>query len=356
MSTLATNRRLHPACRPLSIDSNGPFEILPDDRLATVDEHGLRISADNGATWEALPARFGQITGGASTRLVCTTSGVLVMLYLDMANYNFTWDDAIGEPKADCLLELWAARSLDGGQTWVDRQCVLDGYNANFFGFIQLRGGRLVASVERLVTDPGRWVACSLTSDDDGHTWRRSHYIDLGGHGHHDGALEPTLEELTDGRLLMLIRTNWDRFWQAISDDGGLNWRTVCPTDIDASSSPGQLLRLRSGRLALIWNRLNPEQSLAAKSVPGAMSEHPASWQREELVIAFSEDDGATWTPPLIIARQPGGQISYPHLFERRPGTLWLIAELAFNKWWEDPNPLRLEASEEALLRAAMSG
>jgi len=134
------------------------------------------------------------------------------MLYLDMADYTFTWDDTAGEPGPDCRLELWAARSLDGGQSWIDRQRLLDGYNANFFGFIQTHDGRLVASVERLVRQPGRWIACSLISDDDGQSWRLSNLIDLGGHGHHDGALEPTLEELSDGRLLMLIRTNWDRF------------------------------------------------------------------------------------------------------------------------------------------------
>jgi len=42
-------------------------------------------------------------------------------------------------------------------------------------------------------------------------TWResistrsRSNLIDVGGHGDHDGALEPTLTELRDGRLWML--------------------------------------------------------------------------------------------------------------------------------------------------------
>ena len=65
-----------------------------------------------------------------------------------------------------------------------------------FFGFIQTRSGRLVATVTHLVRDPGRNVACSLTSDDDGKTWNRSNLIDLGGHGDHSGAMEPTLAEL----------------------------------------------------------------------------------------------------------------------------------------------------------------
>ena len=162
--------------------------------------------------------------------------------------------DTIDQPKDDCRLEIWAIRSLDGGKTWIDRQRILEGYNPNFFGFIQTRSGRLVATVPHLVPDPGRYVACSLTSDDDGKTWKRSNLIDLGGHGDHSGAMEPTVAELSDGRLLMLIRTHWGRFWEALSDDGGLSWRTIRPSQIESTSAPGFLLKLHSGRLALVSN------------------------------------------------------------------------------------------------------
>jgi hypothetical protein len=104
----------------------------------------------------------------ASASIVRTRSGALVIVYLDSTTYNFSWDNTINQPNDDCRLEVWAIRSLDGGQTWIDRQRILDGYNPNFFGFIQTRGGRLVATVPHLVRDPGRYVACSLTSDDDG--------------------------------------------------------------------------------------------------------------------------------------------------------------------------------------------
>ncbi|HQE81392.1 MAG TPA: hypothetical protein PLM14_00245 [Candidatus Hydrogenedentes bacterium] len=44
---------------------------------------------------------------------------------------------------------------------------------------------------------------------------------------------------------------------------------------------------------------------------------------REELSLAFSEDDGKTWTQP-VIARQPGKWLSYPYVFEPAPGVVWL--------------------------------
>ena len=332
------SRWVHPLCKPLAVDSNGPFVELADGSLMTIDPHGTRQSQDDGQTWsEAQKVCEGLdgLRGGgepASASIVQTRGGAMVIVYLNSTTYNFSWDNSINQPKDDCRLEIWAIRSLDDGQTWIDRQRILDGYNPNFFGFIQTRSGRLVATVPHLVRDPGRYVACSLISDDDGKTWRRSNLVDLGGHGHHSGAMEPAVAELGDGRLLMLIRTHWGRFWEALSDDGGLSWRTVRPSQIESTSAPGFLLKLRSGRLALVSND---------------------KAGRTNLLLRFSEDDGKTWTKPVVLARQKDGQLSYPYCMERRPGELWVIAGFAFKKGWQEPLPLRLKIDEEAFLSEA---
>lgn len=353
-------RWVNPLCQPMPVDRNGPFLSLPDGSLMSLSKDGLRTSQDEGKTWsEPRPVVPGlHASEPSSSAIVKTKNGALVVVYLDFTDYKFAWDDKAGEPKDNCKLEIWAIRSLDGGKTWIDKQRLLDGYNANFFGFIQTRQGTLVASVEHLVRNPGHWVACSLFSADDGKTWKRSNLIDLGGHGHHDGAIEPTVAQLSDGRLLMLIRTNLDQFWQAFSEDDGRHWRTIQPSGIDASSSPGHLVRLASGRLVLLWNRLNPSTGAVwPKAKPSAAGEAPMSWYREELSLAFSEDQGKTWTKPLLIARQKDGQLSYPYVFERRPGELWLIAGFAQARVWKGPPaPLRLRASEEELLREAKKG
>lgn len=346
-------RWVHPLAKPLEIDRNGPFVELEGGSLATVDEKGFRISEDDGKTWsEPIPVCKGiNPKEPASYYLLRTRSNTLVLVYLNFTERRFEWDEQRKEPKEGCKLEVWAIRSVDGGKTWIDNQRLLDGYNANFFGLIQTRTGRIVVPLQHLTSNPGRLITCSFYSDDDGRTWRRSNWIDLGGHGHHDGAFEPTVAELSDGRLLMLIRTSLDRFWQAISEDGGRYWRIIQPSQIDASNSPGYLLRLRSGRLVLVWNRLNPEGRVWQKSVLPQHTEFPSSWHREELSIAFSEDDGNTWTKPIVLAKQPGGQLSYPYLFERRPGEIWVIAGFAFRKGWQDPLPLRLKIYEEEFVR-----
>ncbi len=352
MGNNADVRWIHPLVQTLEIDRNGPFVNLDDNSIGTIDIHGFRVSKDDGKTWsEAIPVCKGiDPEEPASYYLLRTKNNTLIFVYLNFIGKNFDWDEKTKEPGKNSKLEVWAIRSIDGGKTWIDNQCILEGYNTNFFALIQTRSGRVIAPFDHLTSQPGHFIICTVFSDDEGKTWQKSNWIDIGGHGHHDGALEPTLAELSDGRLLMLIRTSLDQFWQAISENDGKYWRIIQPSGINASNSPGYLLRLNSGRLVLVWNQLNPEGREQKKSIMPQHTEFPSSWHREELSIAFSEDDGKTWTKPVVIARQPGGQLSYPYLFERRPGELWIIPGFAFKKMWEEPFPLRLKIDEQTFL------
>ena len=348
---------VHPICRQLPTSRKGPLAPLADQSLLTIDARHLFTSNDDGRTWEqSFPAAHGQDPAEpASCYLMETAPGTLVMVYLDRTSERcrFTWNAETGEPGEDCCLEMCSIRSLDGGRTWIDRQVLLDGYNANFFGFIRTGTGRLVVVAEHLLSNPGRWAVCSLWSDNEAATWQRSNFIDLGGRGHHDGATEPTVAELGDGRLMMLIRTNLGFLWEALSDDGGRYWRTLRQSRIDASSSPGQLVRLRSGRLVLVWNRQNPEDRVWPLGTPGEQhSEFPSSWHREELSIALTEDNGNTWSRPIVLASMKGGQLSYPQVLERRAGELWVIPGFASRRWFnEDPIALGMGVREEELVR-----
>ena len=354
-----TNLWVHPMCERLHLPRRGPMTVLSDGRLLTVDAEGVAFSEDGGRSWSpTIAAAMGQDpTEPASCYVRETRAGTLVMTALDMKGRRFEWKEEKGEP-GDCRMHLFAVRSEDGGRTWGERHVLVDGSNTNFFGLIQTSGGRLVVPVSHLASDPGRWLAGSLMSDDDGQTWRRSNWIDLGGHGHHDGADEPTAAELSDGQVLMLIRTNLGWMWQAFSDDGGKYWRRIEPSGIPASSSPGHLVRLGSGRLVLVWNRRDPEEGQWPLARPDEQhSEVAASWHREELSIAVSEDDAETWSEPVVIARQRGGQLSYPQVVEIRPGEFWVIPGYASAKWFdEDPIALELGISEEDLLEAVDKG
>jgi len=305
----------------------GPFLRLADGGLLTAAGSEALVSRDEGQTWKATPifkqAAKIQVGGHA---IIMTRAGTIVLGFsnnkeLSGWNWNKETSDA---PEAK--LPTYAIRSLDGGKTWQDLQKLHDDWTGANRDMIETRDGKIVLSSMIMRHNPGRHTVVTYVSNDEGKTWKRSNVIDLGGIGHHGGVSEGTLEELKDGRLWLLIRTNWKKFWEAFSDDGGLSWRVIRPSNIDASSAPGMLKRLASGRLVLVWNRYYPEgeTSFPLSGGDNQWSEVPVSNHRLELSIMFSEDDGKTWTEPVVFARNKKVWLAYPRVFEAAPGQLWI--------------------------------
>jgi len=331
----ADDRWIDPRCELLPHHMSGPFVALEDGSLLTVELNQVLISVDDGASWTARNVLYegegpGIPDGGESPRnrspLIRTRAGTLIMVYSDMERRHWEWDEKAHEPTPESHCEIWAIRSTDGGWTWTDRQMIGDGQIC-CTGIIQRASGEVVVPCQPFLRNPARWVTYAAMTADEGVSWRRGNTVDLGGHGHHDGAIEAAIAELRDGRVLLLLRTNLDQFWAAYSDDGRY-FRELGPSGIDASAAPGFLLRLASGRLALVWNRY----AYADGTVPGfwggdeQWSERPASSQRQELSLAFSDDEARTWSEPVVIARCMGSAIAYPDVFERRPGELWVTS------------------------------
>jgi len=247
-------------------------------------------------------------------------------MYMDLEDFHWSWNEARREAASNVNLDVWAILSDDEGATWHGRQRVFEGYCGALINMIETTSGELVVPIQRLVRDPCRHAICVYVSSDGGQTWDASNIIDLGGHGHHDGAMEPTIVQLEDGRLRMLVRTNFDQFWNAFSEDAGRSWRVLHPSGIDASSAPGAVIRLASERLVLVWNRLCAvgQEAPPRRGGDGQLCLPMPSWHREELSIAFSEDDGTTWSEPEVILRLKDGGPSYPYIFEPEPGRLWV--------------------------------
>ena len=334
MSQTQPDLWIDPRCTALESTFVGPFVELEEGVVLTVVDGGASRSEDGGATWsepEALGPAVGPGALSSAGVLLRAATGDLVYVYMDLESKVWTWDETRAAPNPDARLEVWAIRSTDGGRTWGDRQRLFDGYCGALIDGVVHRDGILVVPVQRLLHDPGRHAICVYTSTDDGCSWVPGNIVDLGGHGHHDGAMEPTVYERSDGTLRMLIRTNWDVFWEALAGAAGRWWRIVRPTTIDASSSPGAALRLRSGRLALAWSRRERSDGGAYPRRGGdcQFSEVEAGWQREELSLALSEDDGDTWTEPQVVLRVTGQAPSYPSLFEPVAGTLWISTRYA---------------------------
>jgi len=305
----------------------GPFVRLKDGKILTVDGVSSYVSADEGQNWEeyAIFDAADRYEIRPERALVCTRRGTVVLAFTnnkEKANWNWR-KDISDSPGA--VLPTYAVRSIDGGKSWRDLQKLHDDWTGAIRDMIETRDGNIVFTSMMMRHNPGRHTVLTYCSKDEGKSWIRSNVIDLGGVGHHGGVTEGTVEQLKDGRLWMLARTNWSKFWEAFSEDDGISWRTIKPSDIEASSAPGLVKRLGSGRLVLVWNRLYPEgkDEFALRGGDNQWSEVAVSNHRLELSIMFSNDDGKSWSRPVVIARDEEW-LAYPYIFEAEPGVLWI--------------------------------
>ena len=315
----------------------GPFVRLASGEILTIERNMSCISKDEGKTWIKYPiftdtARFDI---RIERVLLRTSSGAIILAFAnDREKANWKWQNDIADSPG-ATIPTYAIRSLDDGKTWQDLQKLHDEWTGANRDIIETKGGNIVFTSMMMRHNPGHHTVITYTSKTNGLNWIRSNVIDLGGVGHHSGVTEATIEQLRDGRLWMLMRTNWGVFWQAHSENEGLTWKNFKPTKIDASSAPGLLQRLASGRLFLVWNRRFPEgkTEYPLSGGDGISSEVAHSNHREELSVMFSDDDGNTWSEPVVIARATEEskikRLSYPRVFEARPGEIWVTTTYA---------------------------
>lgn len=316
---------------PLTFPHQGPFVRAGDGAIWGVDAVEALVSRDEGASWQSRPILPpGRFEASGERALLRTRGGVMLYAFLNRRELAFTWDDAKGGPQEGCRLPVYLARSADDGVTWAEPVRLQDGWCGAVRQMIQLRSGRVVLVCQQARANPGRHVTITYLSDDEGRTWRAGETIDMGEEGNyrdavgglrattHGGGLEGTVLERSGGDLLLWLRVPHGCFYGATSKDGAV-WTKPSPTMVESSDSPGTLVRLASGRVALVWNRYRDPVARLAR--------------RESLSIAFSENDGLTWTMPQVIARKelPQGKtdgsaywVSYPYVFEASPGRLWI--------------------------------
>ncbi len=320
---------------------SGPFILLKDGSILTVAEDAVKcsISKDAGKTWTDYPIFDSTNYIAWSPVVIQTRSGVVIMGFSngkEKANWNW---NKVTHDSPNAILPAYVIRSLDGGKTWQDVQKLHEDWTGMNRDIKETKDGTVVFATMMMRHNPGRHTVLTYATKDDGKTWIRSNVIDLGGSGNHAGVMESTLEQLKDGRLWMLLRTNKRYFWETFSTNDGVTWNEPKATKIDASASPGALKRLADGRLVLVWNRYYPEgkDSYPLLGGDGNLAEVPCSWQREELAMMFSDDEGKSWTKPVVIAKSRLQEkctlenawdskqwLSYPFVFEPKAGELWI--------------------------------
>jgi len=277
---------------------------LADGSILAKDSAEVRLSKDGGQTWSARhcssdPTSSNAALGGALLR---TRAGAIILAFLNEKEQILRWDQAKGGPQPGCRLPVYVTRSLDEGHTWEDPRLLQDGWCGAIRQMIQLRNaGWSWLARWRSVTRAGtsRSPMCQMTTARPGRKATSLTLASTAATAITGAGIEGTVVELEDDRLWMLLRTSRDVFTEVFSADAGLTWEDNRPSKIATSGSPGTMARLASGRLVLFWNRyIDPVKKTG---------------RREQLSMAFSGDDGRTWSKPVVLGYDPMRRATESH-------------------------------------------
>ena len=321
---------IFPTAELLPTDRQGPFVSIPDGGILCVGDRVASRSFDGGKTWEDSPIFTSEAFVDRPERaLIRAKDGTVLFAFLNEKELHkgAKW----GEGSIDeWVLPTYVIRSADNGKTWSEPIKIQTAWCGAIRNFVQLKDGRILLVGQSAV--PWAHVTIVYRSDDVGLTWTAGNTLELGGNHDHDGAMEAAILPRKDNSLWLLIRTTKGTFFESVSTDAGVTWSAPKSTGIQNNNCCCALGRLADGRVYLLWNR-NPNLSAYRFA---AADNGDANWyqSREELSIAFSASDGRSWSDPIIVAARYEkqedewmmNQVSYPYLFEPKPGTLWITS------------------------------
>ena len=302
------------------------FVELSDGRVLGAGREHFATSEDGGMTWsEPFQRRDanGDVVGGNSlVKLDGDAIGILAGQEDSHGSMEFPSTETYRwEMVSERKLVFW--RSEDGGETWAAPARVTPphvGAAPLHDTMIRTSSGRLVLPVYITlgqagntipVTEAlgpggvvgkllnGHWIStsahyfdtcvdCSYTvhSDDGGRTWQRNKNGNIWVHLDWNATVsytnEPTITEVSPGKLLMLLRTGIGRLYQSWSYDDGYTWGRSQPTSLAASTAPAQIRTLPNGHLLAVWNQMSEE-------------EVKEGYLRTRLSTAISRNGGSVW-------------------------------------------------------------
>jgi len=203
---------------------------------------GYRTSGDDGLTWDLAKYLPAGLLGPVRTKPVILSDGTWLCGTSVEAGYN-------ADTPADAPYRSWAV--------WVDR------------------------------------------STDHGTTWTKHGPVTVPGESF--GVIQPALWETSSGEIRMLMRST-ERIGRIVlssSKDGGRTWSAGELTALPNPNAGIDVVKLRDGRLVLIYNHL------------------PRG--RNAIHLAVSKNEGKTWSDPVVL-EEGEGEYSYPAVIQSMDG------------------------------------
>lgn len=253
-----------------------------------------RISKDNGKTWTK------------SDQLILDQEGdmnVMSVSLLRLQNDQIALVYVKKNSLDDCIPQI--RLSGNEGKTWSTPTPIITD-RAGYFvinndRIIQLKDGRLLAPVSLHKTAATKYsnkgILRCYYSDDNGQSWKSGEQVPTP-----DSVItqEPGVVELTDGRVIMIIRASGGRQYQSFSTDRGLTWSMAIPSGLRSPISPASVKRIPGTQHLLAVTNNNGEYG------PGY---HKA--KRTPLTVLLSKDDGLTWQAISNLENNPDETYAY---------------------------------------------
>lgn len=279
-------------------------------------------SSTGGETWDnfriAIERRKGSVNV-YSPNFLRLKNGDILLCYMMYDQLE------VGKTK---LATAYMARSSDEGKTFGPAETIWikDHFTISNSCIKRLSSGRVILPVTysggTLWSKEETISVRVFYSDDDCRTWT---------FGQQDislpmrGAMEPFVAELTDGRLIMVMRNQLGSLFKSYSSDEGEKWSLPQTTGLSIPESCPYVTEIpNSNKIMVIWN--NAEYNMHWSSHFG---------KRSPLTAAISADGGITFTDFWNIETNPKIGFSNPGITWTRDGvcllTYWAIP---YNEKW----------------------
>jgi len=217
--------------------------------------------------------------------LFVNIKGLLFLFYVTI--FGRGWDEC----------KMFWQTSSDNGLSWGKKRVLREEYGWMIRNKpIILRGGDILLPVY----DERDWHSLVMVSEDEGENWKAYGKITTPA-----GNIQPTVVQLSDESLLMYLRTGGEGgyIFCSKSYDNGRTWTKAEATNLPNPNSGIDLLRLKSGNIALAFN------------------DTPRG--RTPLNVALSLDEGKTWAFNKRLETEKG-EFSYPAIIQDSKGNIHL--------------------------------
>ena len=233
-----------------------------------------------------------------------------------------TWNPVLFIPKGGDLqlyykqgpspIEWWGMMkvSKDNGKTWsYGEKMGDDAAIGHIVGPVknkpvQLKDGTILSPSSSEIMENGepKWRIHLEISKDNGKSWEIVGPIN---DGIEFDAIQPSILELPDGKLMMLARTRQDVLVQSWSSDKGRTWSKLEASGLPNPNSGTDAVTLKDGRQLLIYNHKTKSNGERGRDI---------------LNLAISRD-GKKWTPVMTIENEPSVHgYAYPAIIQSKDG------------------------------------